>query len=88
MINMKKYLIMSDEDHALSNDSYFGSDMKNDDDTIEIIYRNLNRAQVNILRLVKKMCCIEFYYTDERYCSLCMRKNKRSIFKSSCRSKT
>jgi len=55
---------MFDENHALSNDSYFGSDIKNDDDIIEVIYRDLNRAQVNTLRPVKKMCCIEFYYTD------------------------
>ena len=45
-----------------------------DDDIIEVIYRDLNRAQVNTLRPVKKMCCIEFYYTDDhgRYCSSCI----------------
>ena len=62
---------MSDEDHALSNDSCFNNDMENDDDIIEVIHRDLNRTQVNILRPMKKMCCIEFYYTDGhgRYCS-------------------
>ena len=55
---------MSDEDHALSGDSCFGSDMENDDDTIEVIYRDLNQAQVNTLCAMKKMCCTEFYYTD------------------------
>jgi len=34
---------MSDKDYALSNDSCFDSEMENDD-IIEIIYRNLNRA--------------------------------------------
>jgi len=29
---------MSDEDHALSNDSYFGSDMENDGDIIEVTF--------------------------------------------------
>jgi len=53
---------MSDEDYALLNDLYFGSDMENDDDITEVIYRNLNRAQVNTLRPGKKICCIEFYY--------------------------
>jgi len=28
---------MSDEDHALSNDSCFNNDMENDDDIIEVI---------------------------------------------------
>jgi len=63
---------MSDEDHVLLNDSYFGSDMKNDDDIIEVIYRDLNRAQVNTLRLLKKIYCIEFYYPHGRYCSSCI----------------
>ena len=40
---------MSNEDHALSDDSCFGSDMENDDDTIGVIYRDLNQVQVNIL---------------------------------------
>jgi len=38
---------ISDEDNALSNNLCFGSDMENDDDIIEIIYGELNRAQVN-----------------------------------------
>jgi len=29
---------MSDEDHALSNDSCFGSDMENDGDIIEVTF--------------------------------------------------
>ena len=62
---------MSDEDHVLSNDSCcrFGSDMENDDDTIEIIYQDLNRAQVNTLRPVKKICYIDGH---GRYCSSCI----------------
>jgi len=32
---------MSNEDHALSDDSCFDSDMENDDGTIEVIYRDL-----------------------------------------------
>ena len=65
---------MSDEDHALSDDSNFGSDMENSADTIEVIYRDLNQAQVNILYFMKKMCCTEFYYTDSygNYCSSCI----------------
>ena len=49
---------ISDEDHALSNDSCFGSDMENDDDIIEVIWRDLNRTQVNTLCPMKKICCI------------------------------
>jgi len=67
----------------------FDSDMENND---KVIYRNLNRAQVNVLNPVKKMCCIEFYYTGhERYCFILLNmdcRNKRSIFKFSCRSNT
>ena len=48
--------------HGLSSNSCF--DMKNDDDKIEVIHRNLNRAQVSALNPVKKMCCIQFYYTE------------------------
>jgi len=33
---------MSDENRAVSNDSYFDSDMENNDDIIEVIYRDLN----------------------------------------------
>ena len=65
---------MSDEDYALADDSCFDSDIENDDNTIEIIYRDLNQAQVNTLRPMKKMCCTEFYYTDGhgKYCSSCI----------------
>jgi len=45
---------MSAEDHALSSDSCFDNDMENND---EVIYRDLNRAQVNALNPVKKICC-------------------------------
>jgi len=56
MFNIKKYLIRkSTEDHALSSDSCFNNDMENND---EVIYRDLNRTQVNpALNSVKKMCC-------------------------------
>ena len=49
---------MSDEDYALSNDSCFDNDMENDNDTIGVIYWDLNRTQVNTLRPVKKMCAL------------------------------
>jgi len=54
---------ISDKDHALSDDSCFSSDMENDDDTIEVIYRDSNSSKLT-LRPMKKMCCTEFYYTD------------------------
>ena len=45
--------------HGLSSNSCF--DMKNDDDKIEVIHRNLNRAQVSALNPVKK--CAAFNST-------------------------
>ncbi|KYQ52675.1 hypothetical protein ALC60_08207 [Trachymyrmex zeteki] len=65
---------MSNEDHALSSDSCFDSDMDFDDDSTQVIYRDLNRAQVNAIHTMRKMCCIEFYYTEGqgRYCSSCI----------------
>ena len=61
---------MSDD---LSSDSCFDSDMENDN---EIIYRDLNRAQVNALNPVKK-CYIEFYYTEGHGKILLNCRNKR-----------
>jgi len=45
-----------DEDHVLSDDSCFESDME--DDVTEIIYRDLNQAEINTLSDFKKMCYI------------------------------
>ena len=39
---------ISDKDHALSDDSCFSSDMENDDDTIEVIYRNSNSSKLTL----------------------------------------
>ena len=53
---------MSDEDDVLSNDSGVNNDI-DDDDVVEIKYRDLKQNEVNTLDTLKKMCCIYFYYT-------------------------
>jgi len=50
-----------DEDHVLSDDSCFESDIEDD---VTEIYRDLNQAEINTLSDFKKMCCIYFYYTQ------------------------
>ena len=66
-----------------------GSVMENDDDTI---YRDLNRAQVNTLRpFLRKRCAaliLLHYIWSWKILLIIHRKYIRSIFTSSCYSKT
>ena len=64
---------MSDEDDVLSNDTAIDSDI-DDDDIVEIKYRDLTQNEVNTLDDLKKMCCIYFYYTGTcaKFCAKCM----------------
>jgi len=48
-----------DESHVLSDDLCFESDMEYD--VTEIIYRDLNQAEINTMSDMKKMCCLYFY---------------------------
>jgi len=60
-----------DEDHVLSDDSCFESDME--DDVTKIIYRDLNQAEINTLSDFKKICCIYFYtQINVKLCSSCI----------------
>lgn len=63
---------MSDSDAILSEDSCYDSDI--DERYIEIKCRVLNRAEINTLDTLKKMCAIHFYYIGEhvKFCSVCI----------------
>jgi len=62
----------SEEDCVLSGDSDYDSDCS--ENFAEMTQRDLDRAEINTINIVKKMCCIYFYYHAEgnvKFCICC-----------------